>query len=167
MRSVSAVSTRRNIFFLTAFLIILLDQITKELAIYFLSPGTSVPLIGEIIRLRLVYNDSAAFSLGFGATWVLAVISILAVLALLWYGPRVKTTFWALIAGLVMGGAAGNGIDRVLREPSLFNGHVVDFIQVPMNFPIFNLADSFLVIGVSLAVYRTLRGDQIGGGVGK
>jgi signal peptidase II len=79
----------------------------------------------------------------------------------------VKTTLWALIAGFVMGGAAGNGIDRVLREPQLFSGHVVDFIQVPFNFPIFNLADSFLVIGVALMIYRTLRGDQIGGGVGK
>jgi signal peptidase II len=66
-----------------------------------------------------------------------------------------------------MGGAAGNGIDRVLREPQLFSGHVVDFMQVPFNFPIFNLADSFLVIGVALMIYRTLRGDRIGGGVGK
>ncbi|SCX12545.1 signal peptidase II [Candidatus Aquiluna sp. UB-MaderosW2red] len=163
----SAVSNRRNLFFATAFLVILLDQITKELAIFFLTPGTSVPFIGEIIRFRLVYNDSAAFSLSFGATWILAIISILAVLGLLWYGPKVKTTLWGLIAGFVTGGAAGNGIDRVLREPQLFSGHVVDFIQVPLNFPIFNLADSFLVIGVALMIYRTLRGDQIGGGVGK
>lgn len=163
----SAVSSRRTLFFITSFVVILIDQVTKEMAIFFLSPGTSVPFIGEIIRFRLVFNDSAAFSLGFGATWILAVISISAVLALLWFGPQVQTMLWALIAGFVMGGAAGNGIDRVLREPGLFNGHVVDFIQAPMNFPIFNLADSFLVVGMSLVIYRTFRGDKIGGGVGK
>lgn len=163
----SAVNKRRSLFFSIAFLIILVDQITKEMAIFFLSEGTSVPFIGEIIRFRLVYNDSAAFSLSFGATWILSIFSIVAVLGLLWYGPKAKTTTWSVIAGLVMGGAAGNGIDRVLREPSAFSGHVVDFIQIPFNFPIFNLADSFLVIGVALMIYRTLRGDQIGGGVGK
>jgi signal peptidase II len=44
---------------------------------------------------------------------------------------------------------------------------VVDFLQIPFNFPIFNLADSFLVIGVALAILRTLKGDEIGGGVAK
>jgi signal peptidase II len=44
---------------------------------------------------------------------------------------------------------------------------VVDFIQIPFNFPIFNLADSFLVMAVVLAIYRTLRGDEIGGGSAK
>jgi signal peptidase II len=74
---------------------------------------------------------------------------------------------WALISGFVLGGAAGNWIDRMFRQPELFNGHVVDFIQIPFNFPIFNLADSFLVIGVSLAVLRTALGDEIGGGRAK
>jgi signal peptidase II len=74
---------------------------------------------------------------------------------------------WALIAGFALGGAFGNLIDRALKPPTFFNGHVVDFIQIPFNFPIFNLADSFLVIAVVLAIYRTLRGDEIGGGRAK
>ena len=63
-----------------------------------------------------------------------------------------------------VGGAAGNWIDRVFKAPEFFNGHVVDFIQIPFNFPIFNLADSFLVVGVILVVIQTMRGDEIGGG---
>jgi signal peptidase II len=149
-----------------ALIAVVLDQVTKYAAEFFLAGGKVVPVIGDLLQLRLAYNDAAAFSLSFGATWVLAAISTIAVLLLLWFGPRAKTTSWAVIAGLVLGGAAGNGIDRVFKDPAFFSGHVVDFIQIPLNFPIFNLADSFLVIGVSFAIYRTLRGDEIGGGRG-
>jgi signal peptidase II len=86
---------------------------------------------------------------------------------LLWFGPRAKTDIWGVIAALVLGGAAGNWIDRVFKDPGFYQGHVVDFLQIPFNFPIFNLADSFLVIGVALAILRTLKGDEIGGGVAK
>ncbi|MEY3561110.1 MAG: signal peptidase [Actinomycetota bacterium] len=164
---VSATSARRAIFLGIAVFAVFLDQLTKELAIANLSPGNVVEVIGELIRFRLTYNDSAAFSLGVGATWVLAIISSVAVLALLWFGPRAKNLTWSIIAGLVLGGAAGNLVDRITREPGFLNGHVVDFIQIPFNFPIFNLADSFLVIGVGLAMLRTLMGDEIGGKDGK
>ncbi len=143
---------------------VVLDQVTKYAAEAFLSDGRVVNVIGELLRFRLAYNDAAAFSLGFGATWVLALISSVAVLLLLWFGPKAKTTIWAVIAGLVLGGAAGNWVDRVFKEPEFFSGHVVDFLQIPFNFPIFNLADTFLVVGISLAILRTLQGDEIGGG---
>ncbi len=143
---------------------VVLDQVTKYAAEAFLSDGRVVNVIGELLRFRLAYNDAAAFSLGFGATWVLALISSVAVLLLLWFGPNAKTTIWAVIAGLVLGGAAGNWVDRVFKEPEFFSGHVVDFLQIPFNFPIFNLADTFLVVGISLAILRTLQGDEIGGG---
>lgn len=146
---------------------LVLDQATKFAAEAFLSNGQVVSVIGEILRFRLAYNDGAAFSLSFGGTWVLAAVSTVAVLLLLWFGPRAKSTIWSVIAGLVLGGAAGNWVDRVFKEPAFFSGYVVDFIQIPFNFPIFNLADSFLVIGVGLAILRTLRGDEIGGGVAR
>jgi signal peptidase II len=166
MTSESSLARRRWLFALTALITLALDQLTKILAEAFLVEGP-ISVIGDLLRFRLAYNDAAAFSLGFGATWILALVSVTAVVALLIFGPKVKTMSWAFIAGLVLGGAAGNGIDRVFREPAFFNGHVVDFIQIPFNFPIFNLADSFLVIGVSLAMYRTFRGDAIGGGIAK
>lgn len=166
MTSASSLARRRWLFTLTALVTLALDQITKILAESFLTAG-SISIIGELLRFRLAYNDAAAFSLGFGATWVLSIASIAAVVALIIYGPRVKAMNWAFIAGLVLGGAAGNGIDRVFRAPAFLNGHVVDFIQIPFNFPIFNLADTFLVIGISLAIFQTFRGDEIGGGLAK
>ena len=162
MKSASSSVGRRTFFAATALITLALDQITKVLAETYLVSG-SIPVIGDLLRFTLAYNKGAAFSLGFGATWILTLISSIAIVALLIYGPRAKTMDWALIAGFVLGGAAGNWIDRMFRQPELFNGHVVDFIQVPFNFPILNLADSFLVIGVSLAVLRTALGDEIGG----
>lgn len=160
----SATKARFGLVYGLAFAALLLDQTTKYAAEAFLSDGSVVQVIGDLLRFRLAYNEAAAFSLGFGATWALAAISTIAVLLLLWFGPKAKTPVWGVIAGLVLGGAAGNGVDRVLKEPAFFSGHVIDFIQIPFNFPIFNLADTFLVIGVCLAVLQTLKGDEIGGG---
>lgn len=143
--------------------IVFLDQLSKFAVESTLAPGESISIIGQLLRFTLVYNDSAAFSLGVGATWPLTIISSLAVLAILWFGPRSRSLIWLIISGLVLGGATGNLIDRLFREPGFANGHVVDFLQIPFNFPIFNLADSFVVIGVGLAIYRTLRGDELGG----
>lgn len=139
------------------------DQATKFWALANLETGKSLPVIDGLLWWRLAFNDAAAFSLGLGATWILTTISLVASTALLIFSPRARSTVWVLIAGLVMGGAIGNLIDRLFREPMFFNGRVVDFIQVPFGFPIFNLADSFLVIGVSLAILRTLLGDPLGG----
>ena len=146
---------------------LVLDQVTKYAAEAFLKDGSVVQVIGTLLQFRLAYNDGAAFSLNFGGSWVLPAISSIAVLVLLWFGPRAKTRAWAVIAALVLGGAAGNWVDRVFKDPGFFAGHVVDFLQIPFNFPIFNLADSFLVIGVGIAIIRTLKGDEIGGGVAK
>jgi len=152
-----------SLFLGTALSIVAIDQSTKFWAEVNLT-NQSVQVIGDLLRFRLAYNDAAAFSLGVGATWVLTLISTVAVIAMLIYAPRVKTSYWALIGGFILGGAAGNWIDRAFKAPEFFNGHVVDFIQIPFNFAIFNLADTFLVIGVVLAVIQTLRGDEIGGG---
>ena len=146
-----------------ALFLVFLDQLSKFSIEATLAPGESVNILGELLRFTLVYNDSAAFSIGVGATWPLTLISTIAVLAIIWFGPKSKSLIWLVISGLVLGGATGNLIDRLFREPGFANGHVVDFLQIPFNFPIFNLADSFVVIGVSLAIYRTFRGDDLGG----
>ncbi len=66
------------------------------------------------------------------------------------------------MAGVLLGGVTGNLIDRLIREPGFAVGHVVDYIQIPFNFPIFNLADIAIFIICSLSVVRVMRGDQIG-----
>jgi signal peptidase II len=142
--------------------VIFLDQLTKILAIENLTPGIQQPLLGEIIQLNLAYNDSAAFSLGNGATSVFAVISFVAALALLWFVKRVESKSWAAMLGIALGGVVGNLIDRLFREPGFGRGLVVDFIQIPFNFPIFNIADSAIVATAVLVVIRVMRGEQIG-----
>lgn len=145
-----------------AWLIIGLDQGIKNYLISLLTPGEPVDLIGSLVRLNLVFNDSAAFSIGFGATWIFTIISSLAVLVLIWYSFKIETRGWAVMAGILLGGVCGNLIDRLIREPGFAVGHVVDYIQIPFNFPIFNIADIAIFSICSLSVIRILRGDQLG-----
>lgn len=151
------------LFITVALVLITLDQFTKNLAIATLSLGIDYPVIGEILSWRLVYNDSAAFSLGFGRTWILAVIATVAMVVTIWYSMKITSRSWAVMAGIFLAGVVGNLIDRLIREPSFGNGHVVDFIKIPFNFPVFNLADIFIVSMAILTVIRVFRGENLGG----
>lgn len=139
-----------------------LDQYLKNFLIETLKPGQPIDFLGSLVKLNLVFNDSAAFSIGFGATWIFTIISSSAVLVLIWFSFKIETTGWAVMAGVLLGGVTGNLIDRLIREPGFAVGHVVDYIQIPFNFPIFNLADIAIFIICSLSVVRVMRGDQIG-----
>lgn len=146
-----------------ALVLIFVDQFTKNLAIASLELGVNYEVIGEILTWRLVYNDSAAFSLGFGYTWILAVISAVATLATMWFARGITSVSWQIMTGIFLGGVVGNLIDRLFREPSFGNGYVVDFIRIPFNFPVFNLADVFIVSMAILTVIRVYRGENLGG----
>jgi len=148
---------------LSATVVVFLDQLTKSLVIANLQPRVSYDFLGSVVRLFLTYNDSAAFSMGFGITWIFTIISSLAGLAIIWYGLRVRTMGWATLAGVALGGVSGNLIDRLTRAPGFPSGQVVDFIQVPFNFPIFNLADSAICIVAALVVIAVGRGKKLGG----
>ena len=161
--SKSKQAASRWLFLVVALVLIAVDQFTKNLAIATLKPGISYPVIGDVLSWRLIYNDSAAFSLGFGQTWILAVIAAAATLATIWFSRRITSRSWAVMAGIFLAGVVGNLIDRLIREPSFGNGHVVDFIQIPFNFPVFNLADIFIVSMASLTVIRVFRGENLGG----
>lgn len=150
-------------FVAVSLVLITLDQFTKNLAIATLTVGIDYPVLGDVLSWRLIYNDSAAFSLGFGQTWILAVIAAAATLATIWYSLRITSLSWAVMAGIFLAGVVGNLIDRLIREPSFGNGHVVDFIKIPFNFPVFNLADIFIVSMAILAVIRVFRGENLGG----
>jgi len=151
------------LFLVIALLGISVDQFTKNLAIATLDTESSVPVIANVLSWRLVYNDSAAFSLGFGYTWILAIISTVAALATIWFSRKITSTSWQIMSGVFLGGVVGNLIDRLIRDSGFGNGRVVDFIQIPFNFPVFNLADIFIVSMVSLSVLRILRGEHLGG----
>jgi signal peptidase II len=141
--------------------IVAADQLIKSQLIATLTPQHSVPFLGDVVRLYLTYNDAAAFSVGFGQTWIFAVISSIASLVLLWYIPRLQTRSWSIMAGVALGGVVGNLVDRLFREPGFGNGYVVDYLQIPFNFPIFNLADIAIVTMAILTVLRILLGHKI------
>lgn len=139
-----------------------LDQVLKNYLIENLTIGKPIDFIGSLVRLNLVFNDSAAFSIGFGATWIFTIISTIAALALIWFSFKIETVGWAVMGGVLLGGVTGNLIDRLFREPGFAIGHVVDYIQIPFNFPIFNIADIAIFTICSLSVIRVMRGEQIG-----
>jgi signal peptidase II len=146
-----------------ALVLVLVDQFTKWLALENLEPGRIVPVVGDLLAWRLTFNDSAGFSLGFGVTWFFTVLSTTAFLILILRAHKVHNTLWLILAGVIGGGIVGNLVDRITREPGFANGHVVDFIQIPFNFPIFNFADICISVGMTLVAWRIMSGDKFGG----
>jgi signal peptidase II len=146
-----------------ALALVLVDQFTKWLALENLEPGRIVPVLGDVLAWRLTFNDSAGFSLGFGVTWFFTLLSTAAFSILILRAHKVHNRLWLVLAGVLGGGILGNLIDRLVREPGFANGHVVDFIQIPFNFPIFNFADICISIGMTIVAFRIIAGDKIGG----
>jgi signal peptidase II len=146
-----------------ALALVLVDQFTKWLALENLEPGRIVPVVGDLLAWRLTFNDSAGFSLGFGVTWFFTLLSTTAFLILILRAHKVHNTLWLILAGVIGGGIVGNLVDRLTREPGFANGHVVDFIQIPFNFPIFNFADICISVGMTLVAWRIMSGDKFGG----
>jgi signal peptidase II len=143
--------------------IIFIDQLTKTLALEYLELYQPRPVIGELLQFTLAFNDRAAFSMGGANTWVFTIIASIVTLLLLWFGPKFKSKSWLLLAGIALGGVTGNLIDRIFREPSFANGHVVDFIQIPFDFPIFNIADMAISSAAFVIALKVIRGEKFGG----
>ncbi|QGU07787.1 Lipoprotein signal peptidase [Corynebacterium occultum] len=132
---------------LVVIVIAVVDQITKTIMLNWLEPGVPVNVIGDWFRFYLLFNPGAAFSMGEGSTWLFTCIQIAFILGVAIYSPRVTDRWTGFGLALIAGGAAGNLIDRLFREPQFFLGHVVDFISVG-NFAVFNIADSAITVGV-------------------
>ncbi|MGB3827586.1 MAG: signal peptidase II [Ornithinimicrobium sp.] len=145
-----------------AFAWIALDQVTKTVAEQALKGEPAVPVLGELLQFRLVYNSGAAFSMGTGNTWVFTVLATLVVTALVWTARRVGHRGWAVALALLIGGAGGNLVDRLTRPPSFGQGHVVDFFALP-HFPVFNVADIGISCAAVLIAVLALRGASIEG----
>lgn len=164
----TAVAAPRARLLLTLGLAVLgLDVLTKVLVVATLSDREPVRLFGGALYLTEARNTGAAFSFATGATEVFTVIALVVVVLLVHGSRRVRSTGWAVSLGLILGGAAGNLVDRLLRDPGVFRGAVIDFLSLfdPYGqvWPIFNLADSAIVCGGVLAVVLSLRGREIGG----
>ena len=135
--------------------VVVLDQLTKQLALTFLSDGP-IRLVGDFLQLRLLRNAGAAFGQLQGVGGWIALIAILVVLGIVLSLHSIAHRPEALALGLVLGGAAGNLVDRLFRGPGLADGKVVDFIDFSF-WPTFNVADSAITIGVAVVLLLALR----------
>ncbi|MBK0867301.1 signal peptidase II [Saccharopolyspora sp. HNM0986] len=152
-----------------AALLLAADVLTKVAAVAALEDQPPARLFGGAVYLVLVRNPGAAFSLATGMTWLLALLAIVVVGVILWLAPKLRSTGWAIGLGLVLGGACGNLVDRLFREPGFLRGHVVDFVSLfapdGSVWPVFNVADSAIVCGGVLVVLMSLLGRDYDGTV--
>jgi signal peptidase II len=140
----------------------LLDQLAKWLAVARLAGRPPVELIGDWLTLTFLRNPGAAFSLGTGSTVVFTVVAAVVVVVILRSARRLRSAWWAVALGGLLGGALGNLTDRLLREPGFPAGHVVDFISVKY-FAVFNVADMAIVGSAILMVVLSLLGVELAG----
>ena len=138
--------------------VVVIDQLTKWWALETLSTRT-IDLFWTL-RLRLAFNTGAAFSIGDDRQFsrFIPFAALIVVGIVIWQGRTIGSRLGSVALGLILGGAIGNIIDRAFRTGSggFLSGAVVDFID-PQWFPIFNVADSGVVIGGFLLVYVSLR----------
>ena len=154
-RTALTVRTWRTLFSV-AWTIWILDLATKIWAVNNLSFKSNIKVIGEFFQLTLVRNPGAAFSFATGATVFLSLFSLIVMFAILYYSPKITSRGWAVVLGLVLGGILGNLVDRIFREPGVLRGHVIDWLQIP-NFPVFNIADSAIVVAALISMVLTAR----------
>ncbi|MDQ1146779.1 signal peptidase II [Bacillus sp. SORGH_AS 510] len=146
-------------YYLIALFVILLDQITKWLIVSKMNLGDSIPIIDNILYITSHRNRGAAWGILQGQMWLFYGITIIVIIAIMYYIHKAARGKWLLgvSLALMLGGAIGNFIDRVVRK------EVVDFIHTYIftyNFPVFNIADSALVVGVIVLMIQMLREER-------
>jgi signal peptidase II len=137
-----------------AAIVVILDQITKSLALSRLADGP-VDLIAGALTLRLTYNSGGAFGLMQGMPVFFLVATIIVVIVILAWTHRIERTSWVIPLGMVLGGGLGNLVDRLVRDTP----GVIDFIDLHV-WPVFNLADSSIVVGVVALLLLNMRSDS-------
>jgi signal peptidase II len=143
--------------------VLVLDQLTKWWALSALVHGAEpVRLVGDLLSLRLIFNSGAALSIGTGMTWVLTLVVVAVVVVIVRQLRRIGSRGWAVALGMLLGGALGNLVDRLVRDPGFARGHVVDFIDYA-GFFVGNVADIAIVAAAALIIVLSLRGIGVDG----
>jgi signal peptidase II len=159
-----------NVVLFNVFLIAL-DIVSKQAATVFLKPHSSIPVMGEFFRLTYGENTGSAFSQFQNHVWPLIVINLICILFLLYTVKNVKNKVERLGYYLILSGAVGNLIDRVARgyvvdflDFDFFDIHIPSFWFIPEihmeRWPVFNFADSYICIGVFIAILLALRSQK-------
>ena len=143
-------------------MVVIVDVVSKTLVVDRLEHRVGGLRLGPVLTLEVSRNSGAAFSFAQGATVVFTLVAVAVVVVIIRTASRLRSSAWALTLGLLLGGAVGNLLDRLLRAPGPGRGAVVDFIHVP-HFAVFNAADSAITVGAVLAVLLSLRGLEVDG----
>lgn len=161
--SLSGSGSPRTVLFATvAAVVVAIDQLTKWWAVEELQGRDSIAVLGDVLSLTFVLNPGAAFGTGAGYTIVLTLVALVATAVLLFFARRLQDRVWAVGLGLFLGGAVGNLIDRLTREPGALRGHVVDMINYNDWF-VGNVADMALTGAAVLIVVRAWQGIALDG----
>ncbi|RXZ86432.1 signal peptidase II [Agromyces atrinae] len=141
-----------------------LDQLSKYLVVTNLTEGAVVEVFGSVLQWQFVRNPGAAFSIASGMTWIFTILAVGVIGFIIVFARRIRSIGWAVVFGLLLGGVLGNLTDRLVREPSFGQGHVIDFIYTPWMLPaIYNVADIAIVSSMGLFLILTLRGVGLDG----
>ena len=161
IRSMDASRPRRAalVLFAVAALVVAIDQVTKALVVSNLREGESRRVIGGVLSWTLQRNPGSAFGLFRHLPVLFTVLAALIALAIVVRAPRVHNRLTGVALGLVLGGALGNLVDRIARPPGAFRGRVIDFIDLHW-WPVFNVADSAVVIGAVLLLISSYRAER-------
>jgi signal peptidase II len=143
----------------------LLDRVTKIWAERVLATRPPMQILSGVLQLNYTTNSGGAFSIGGSAPWVFVGASVVVIALIIVASFRIARPAFAVALGLVLGGAAGNLTDRVLRGPGL-TGRVVDFIDLHI-WPVFNVADSAIVLGAAILLVSSLTARDRGGPEGR
>ena len=151
------ISARRKALFAVSLVVIIIDQVTKFIALETLSDGAIRGPFGS--AFRLIFNRGSAFSLGEGFGPVFGVLAIIVFIGLFWVVRSVESRTVVFGLGLIGGGAIGNVIDRAFRpgSESFLGGAVIDFLEIGSWWPVFNLADVAIVVGGILVALLSSR----------
>jgi signal peptidase II len=137
-------------------LVVVVDQSVKRLVLARLEPGVFVPFLGERIGWQLIFNPGAAFGIPLPRL-VFPIVTLVVLVLVVRSLPGAPEPLLVLAQGLIVGGALGNVIDRVVRAEGggLFSGEVVDYVAWG-SFARFNVADAAITVGVSLMMLALL-----------
>ena len=138
------------------------DVISKSIVVARMADHQPIRLLGGLLTITLTRNGGAAFSIGTSMTIVFTAIAVGVIVYILRTARNLRSIGWAITLGLLLGGATGNLLDRIFRAPGPFQGHVVDWIELP-HWPVFNLADSSIVCAGVLVVLLALCGIRLDG----
>ena len=144
---------------ITAIIILIIDQVTKIIANNYLTINKSIVIIKNFFNFTLCHNDGVAWSMLSDLRVVIIIISFVAMAVIYRFMFCFKSNLRNNIAfGLLLGGLSGNLLDR------LISGSVTDFLDFIIfkyDFPIFNIGDIAIVIGVILPVYAIIKGEDV------